>query len=120
MKDNRIYILHIRDAIYSIEEFIKNVKESDFLKNDMILSAVIRKIEIIGEAVKHLKQDFKKRHKYIPWKQIAGMRDKLIHEYFGVDGKRVWEVTQKDLPFLKEQIIKIIKEEDKYPGQMEL
>jgi uncharacterized protein with HEPN domain len=119
MKDNRLYILHIKDAISSIEKFIKDVKESDFLKNDMMLSAVIRKIEIIGEAVKHLNENFQKKHQEIPWKQIAGMRDKLIHDYFGVDSKRVWEVTQKDIPILKGQILKILKE-DNSSNQLEL
>ena len=67
-------------------------------------------IEIIGEAVKNMEDNFKEKYNFILWKRIAGMRDKLIHKYFGVDIEKVWEVTQKDLPLLKEQIYKILKE----------
>ncbi|GCC10853.1 hypothetical protein IPdc08_00891 [archaeon] len=76
----------------------------------MVKSAVIRKIEIIGEAVKNISEEMKQDYPEIPWKNIAGMRDKLIHGYFGVDEERVWEVTQKDLLLLKEQISEILKE----------
>ncbi|MHB1252605.1 MAG: HepT-like ribonuclease domain-containing protein [Candidatus Humimicrobiaceae bacterium] len=108
MKRNRIYIQHILDAVIAIENFITDVSKDKFLKNDMIQSAVIRKIEIIGEATKNLEDAFKSKYNFVPWKNIAGMRDKLIHGYFGVDVESVWEVTQKDLPLLKEQIGKIL------------
>ena len=110
MKGNKVYLYHIIDAILAIERFIENISKNKFLKDDMIQSAVIRKIEIIGEAVKNLGGDFKGKYSFILWGRIAGTRNKLIHEYFGVDVEKVWEVTQKDLPLLKEQIYKILKE----------
>lgn len=113
MKGNRVYVQHIFDAILAIEKFLENIPKKEFLKSDLIQSAVMRKIEIMGEASKNLKDTFKRRYNLIPWKRIAGMRDKLIHQYFGVDVERVWEVTQKDIPLIKEQIYKIVKEIDK-------
>ncbi|GBE54558.1 hypothetical protein BMS3Bbin15_00715 [archaeon BMS3Bbin15] len=110
MKRNSVYLQHIIDAIQAIEKFIKDISRDQFLEDDMVKSAVIRKIEIIGEAVKNISEEMKRNYPEIPWKNIAGMRDKLIHGYFGVDEERVWEVTQKDLPLLKEQISEIIKE----------
>lgn len=104
MKRNKFYIQHMLDAIIAIEEFIKDISKEKFIKSDMIHSAVIRKIEIIGEATKNLDDAFKSKYSFVPWKNIAGMRDKLIHGYFGVDLESVWEVTQKDLPLLKEQL----------------
>lgn len=115
MKGNKVYILHIFDAILAIEKFAENLSQDEFLKSDLTQSAVIRKIEIIGEAVKNLSEDFKGKYQFIPWKRIASMRDKLIHEYFGVDIERVWDTIQKDLPLLKEQISKILKKEIKSP-----
>lgn len=72
--------------------------------------AIIRRIEIIGVAVKNIPDDFKKTNTEIPWKQITGMRDILIHQYFGVDLDLTWEVVKKDLPKLKKQIIAINNE----------
>ena len=112
MRGNRVYIQHISDAILAIEKFTENASKEEFSRDDMVQSAVIRKIEIIGEAVKKLEDDFKEKYNFILWRRIAGMRDKLIHEYFGVDVERVWEVVQKDLPLLKGQIYKILKEID--------
>ena len=104
MKNDKIYLQHILDAIISIEKFVAGVSKEEFVKSDLVQSAVIRKIEIIGEAVKNLSVDFKDKYNHIPWKHIAGMRDKLIHAYFGVDAEKVWEVTQKDMPGLKEEV----------------
>ncbi len=104
MKRNKFYVQHILDAIDAIEEFIKDIPKDKFLNSDMISSAVIRKIEIKGEATKNLDDSFKSKYPFVPWKNISGMRDKLIHGYFGVDIESVWEVTQKDLPLLKEQM----------------
>lgn len=112
MKENRLYLQHMIDAIQATETFVENVSKTEFLKSDLIQSAVIRKVEIIGEAAKNLTRSFRNKHKSIPWKRIAGMRDKLIHGYFGVDLKRVWAVLQKDLPSLKEQVHRILEEVD--------
>ena len=79
------------------------------VKNRMVKDAIIRELEIIGEAAKNVSQDFREKYKEIPWKDMAGMRDKLIHEYFGVDINIVWKVITKELPALKEKIEEVLQ-----------
>ncbi len=90
-KDNTVFLNHMLDAIAMIEDYLRSKSYQDFINNHMLQDAVIREIEIIGEATKNLSEEFKSRYPYIPWRQIAGMRDKLIHAYFGVDLDAVWE-----------------------------
>ena len=103
MKEDRVYLQHIRDAIQKIMDYTQEGKEI-FLEDNKGQDAVIRNLEIIGEAVKNLSQKLRDQHSDIPWKQIAGMRDEMIHEYFGVDLDIVWNVVKRDLPVLKEKI----------------
>lgn len=107
-----IYIYHIRDSVKKIIDYSKDVSESDFKKKTIIQDAIIRQIEIIGEASSKLSSDFKKKYNNIPWKNIIGMRNKLIHDYFGVDINAVWKTIKMDIPFLKIEIIKIIDQSD--------
>lgn len=100
---------HIDDAIIHIENFTQAVDAKSFSRNALVYSAVIRQLEIIGEAVKNLSVDFRKGHKQIPWKDISGLRDKLIHQYFGVDNLLVWKICKKELPELKEFVQGILK-----------
>lgn len=103
MKDDRIYLGHIRDAIRDIEEYSAAGRDQ-FMADRMRQDAVLRKLEIIGEAVKQLSDGTKQGRPDIPWKQIAGMRDRLIHNYFGVDLGLVWNVTERELPALKKAV----------------
>jgi len=96
MKDDRIYLLHIQDAIMDILEYTKEGKDA-FLKDKKTRDAVIRNLEIIGEAAKKLSNSLRLKYPNIKWKKIAGMRDKLIHEYFGVNFELVWDVIDQDL-----------------------
>lgn len=104
MKDDYVYLRHISESIEHVREFTRGVSKERFLKDALVQSAVIRQLEIIGEAVKNLSPSFRKRHKNVPWKDIAGLRDKLIHGYFGVDISLVWGICEKDLPELKDFI----------------
>jgi uncharacterized protein with HEPN domain len=76
----------------------------------LLQDGAIRQIEVIGEAVRHVSKDLRKTYPEIPWQDIAGMRDKLIHDYFGVDLEKVWLTTQEDLPPLKEKVLEILKD----------
>ena len=111
MKRNyRFYVSDILQAMESIDEFIGERNFDEFVSNDEKASAVIRKLEIIGEATKNVPDFIKKKNKDVPWKDMADMRDKLIHVYFGVDHEIVWEVIKKRLPEIKPLIEQILEE----------
>ena len=107
--DQSAFLHHILDAIKKIEKYIQGIDEEAFKKNDLVQDGVIRQIEIIGEAVKRLSDDLTSQSAHVPWQDVAGMRDKLIHDYFGVDIDTVWLTVKKDIPDLKEEIKRIIE-----------
>jgi uncharacterized protein with HEPN domain len=109
-KDNTVYLRHVLDAINTIEEYLQGVNEDNFKATRLLQDGAIRQIEIIGEAIRHISKDIRKTYPEIPWQDMAGMRDKLIHDYFGVDIEKVWDTTQEDLPVLKEQVIGILRD----------
>src|SRR6266498_5482685 len=109
-RDELLYLRHILDAISTIEEYLQSVDENQFNSTRLLQDGVIRQIEIVGEAVRHISKDIRKTYPEIPWQDVAGMRDKLIHDYFGVDIEKVWLTTQEDLPGLKEQVVGILKD----------
>jgi len=108
VKSDRIYLLHIRDSIARIAEYTREGRD-DFFARPMVQDAVVRNVEIIGEAVKNLSDPLKSSHPRVPWKRIAGMRDKMIHEYFGVNLQLVWEVVEKDMPNLRSAVESILQ-----------
>jgi uncharacterized protein with HEPN domain len=103
MKDDAFFLRHILDAVNQIEDYT-NVTYDEFLETRLIQDGVVRQLEIIGEATKNLSRDTTEQYPQIPWKEIAGMRDKLIHAYFGVDIDEVWNTAKKDIPYLKEAV----------------
>ena len=110
MRDYKLYIKDILEAIESIEKFVKGMSFDKFIKDDKTSSAVVRKFEIIGEATKWVSNEIKQKYPQIPWKEMAGMRDRLIHLYFGVDYKLVWETIKKRIPTIKPLMKEILKE----------
>ena len=108
MRDEVVYLRHIRDAIAKISAYTEGGKK-EFFSNPMIQDAVVRNLEIIGEAAGNLSPDFRKSHGKVPWRRIMGMRNVLAHEYFGVDLGIVWKVVTKRLPLLHRQIELMIK-----------
>jgi uncharacterized protein with HEPN domain len=103
------YLLHIKDAIEAIEIFIHGKTLDDFKKDDYFQSAVIRKLEVIGEAAKHVSPKIKMIAIDIPWEPIVAVRNRLIHGYFSIDEERVWGMVIQDIPKLKEQIRTLLK-----------
>lgn len=108
-KKPEFYLKHIIDECNYLIEKTNNLKYLDFIENQDLRRSFIRSLEIIGEASKNLPKDFKDLHSDIPWIDIVDMRNKLIHEYFGVDYKLVWETIQKEIPILKKKIDDILK-----------
>lgn len=108
-----LFLSDIYDSIEAIEGYLKNINKKYFLKDIKTQDAVLRRLEIIGEAVKNIPRDFKKKHPNIPWKKIAGARDILTHEYFGINLNKVWNMAKNDAPKLKENISKIIEKINK-------
>ena len=108
MKGDWLYLTHILDAIEKIETYI-SVGHGVFVSTSHWQDAVIRQLEIIGEATKRLSKQLCSHHPEVPWRRIAGLRDVLIHDYMGVDINAVWEITQKDLPVVKRRIQEILQ-----------
>ena len=104
MKEDKPYLLHIKDAINKIEIFTKGIDYRKFIENDMIQSAVIRQIEIIGEASKQLPREIKDKHSEIEWKATTDFRNVIIHEYFGIDLKIMWDIIKNELPPLERKL----------------
>ena len=109
-KEDLVYLQDIIEAINSIESFSKHMTLRKLEKDDLRQSAIIRKLEIIGEAVKRMSPSLREKHPQIEWRKIAGARDILIHAYSGVKLSRVWEIIKKDLSPLKKEILQIITE----------
>jgi uncharacterized protein with HEPN domain len=105
MAKDELFVGHILEAITNVEAFLNGITREKFLTDKLIQSAVIRQIEVIGEATKSLSIELREQEKDIPWQDITGMRDMLIHEYFGVDLEEVWKTATEDIPELKRLIL---------------
>jgi len=108
MKDNTLYLSHIRDAIEKIESYISDVNFDEFACNSMMVDAVVRELAIIGEATNNLSDDFRKKHPDIPFRDIIDMRNILIHDYAGVNIKVVWDTCKNNIPVLKDFVKTIL------------
>lgn len=108
-RDFRQYVEDIIESIIKIEEYTKNLEEDEFYHNTLIQDGVVRRLEIIGEAVKHIPKHIRDKYPGTPWRKIAGLRDILSHEYFGIILENAWNVVQNYLPKLKTEIMQIRK-----------
>jgi uncharacterized protein with HEPN domain len=111
-RDMTLFIEDILECISLIEKSFKDLNKEDFKEDRDIQDATIRRIEVIGEAVKNIPENFRKKYPKIEWKKIAGLRDILIHAYFGINLERVWDIVKYDLPELKREIKFILKSEN--------
>jgi uncharacterized protein with HEPN domain len=109
--DDKIRLEHILESIEDIESFVGTINREEFILNKLVRSAVVRQLEIIGEAAGAVSQELQKEYFYIPWRIIKNFRNVLIHEYFGVDYNEVYTVLKSDLPNLKENISTVLKAE---------
>lgn len=119
MSRPRVYLDYIRDMLENAEKallFVEGMGFDEFLKDEKTVYAVVHAIEVIGEAVKSIPDDLRNTYAEIPWREIAGTRDKLIHEYFGVDLQVVWRTVQEDLPILARQLRAILEDFSNFSG----
>ncbi len=106
-RDYKLYLNDIKDSIKQIEEYVKNISEEDFKKNNLLQDAVIRRLEIIGEASKNIPRSLKEKNKNVPWFQLSQFRDFIAHLYFEASLTRIWKTAKEDMRLIKEAINKI-------------
>lgn len=114
VRDYRLYIYEIWESILKIEEYTVHLKEEEFYKSELVQDAVSKRLEVIGESVKHLPEEFTQKYPQIPWRELAGLRDIIAHTYFKIDFKRIWINIKNDIPKIKYDF-KLIMEESNSP-----
>lgn len=108
MKDETVYLRHIEDCIRRIEENVADGRDA-FLASHTLADAVIRNLQTMAESTQRLSDDLKARHPEIEWLRIAAFRNVLVHDYLGIDVERIWEITQRDVPKLKQAILAMLE-----------
>jgi uncharacterized protein with HEPN domain len=109
-RDSRVYLDDILDATRKITVYTGGLSKAAFLEDEKTLDAVVRNLEVIGEAVKKLPENLRAKHSAVEWKKIAGLRDILIHEYFGLDAEIVWDIVQNKVPALDREVRMMLNE----------
>lgn len=111
-KNPSLYLHHIIDSATQINDYLSGSDKQQFADNALVQDAVLRKLEVIGEACSSLEENFKQTHQNIPWRKISGMRNRLTHEYWDVDLDIVWHTVTIDVPALKSQLINLLEKVD--------
>lgn len=106
----KLYIEDIKESIRKIEKYTRSVNFDEFSRDEKLIDAVVRNLSVIGEAVINIPKEIKAKNPDIAWNEINGMRNKVIHEYFGIDDEILWETIQEDLPIFKKQIAKLLQD----------
>ena len=109
-KDPKVFLKHIIDSIENIDNYTKGKSESQFLNSEETQDAVMRRLAVIGEAAKNLPSSLREKNKTVNWKAIIGLKNVIVHEYFGVDMKIIWNIVKKDMPDLKSAVTSILEE----------
>jgi len=109
-RDFKIYLEDIAESAELIENYITDISEKEFNKESEKQDAILHSIQIIGEAAKHIPDEYRAKWNEIPWKEIAGMRDIIVHEYFGITLAMIWKVAIKDIPIRRKKVNDILKE----------
>ncbi len=109
MKDNKVYLRHILERAGRVEIYLQGVDWDDFQNDLKTIDAVVRNIEVIGEAATNLAEEFRARHSQVAWRKIIATRNRIIHGYASVDLEIIWDIAQNDLPILKKQIEEILE-----------
>lgn len=112
-RNPEVFLKDILRSIQKIQRYTAGKEYEEFINDELLIDGVVRNLEIIGEAVKNIPSNFRKRYSFIEWKKIAGLRDILIHEYFGIDYELIWDIIQKEIPTLGKQIEDILKDLNK-------
>lgn len=112
-RDPAVFLKDIVKSIQKIQRYTAGKTYEEFIDNELLVDGVVRNLEIIGEAVKNIPANFRKKYSFIEWRKIAGLRDILIHEYFGIDYELLWDIVEKEIPSLGKQIEDILKDINK-------
>jgi len=108
-KDDTVYLRHIIDAFLQIERYTNGFTYEEFLSNSLLQDAVIRQLEVMGEAARNLSADLQNEYPAIPWRQMISLRNRMIHAYFNVNLQIIWEIIQGDIPNLKQDMMRVLE-----------